>query len=97
MNPATHDLIANVTLSCALRRGLHFLCRYVACGYFVEGTSDFDAAAFQLPPGEALALDPQARIALEQTQVSKWLTLSCADTSNEILLPTVKYMALFLS
>ena len=40
-------------------------------GYFVEDTADFDANAFRLPPGEALALDPQARIALEQTQVSQ--------------------------
>ena len=44
-------------------------CRYVASGYFVEGTAGFDAAAFRMPPGEALTLDPQARIALEQTQV----------------------------
>lgn len=36
----------------------------------MDGTADFDAAAFQIASGEALALDPQARIALEQTQVS---------------------------
>ena len=44
--------------------------RYVSFGYFVDGTADFDAAAFRMPPGESMTLDPQARIALEQTQVT---------------------------
>ena len=44
-------------------------CRYVRLGSFVEGTAEFDAGAYRLASGEALALDPQARIALEQTQV----------------------------
>lgn len=43
----------------------------------MEDTSAFDAAAFRLPPGEALALDPQARIALEQTQVRSNDTSPC--------------------
>ena len=42
-------------------------CRYVRFGCFVDGTSAFDAAAFRLAGGEALALDPQARVLLEQT------------------------------
>ena len=48
---------------------LKLICRYVRFGSFVEDTSSFDAAAFRLASGEAVALDPQARIALEQTQV----------------------------
>ena len=44
-------------------------CRYVRLGSFVEGTAEFDAGAYRLASGEALALDPQARIVLEQTQV----------------------------
>lgn len=51
------------------------LCRYVACGYFASQTADFDSAAFHMAPGEAVALDPQARVALEQTQVS----VKCPD------------------
>lgn len=43
--------------------------RYVRFGCFGEGVADFDAAAFRLASGEACAMDPQARIALEQTQV----------------------------
>lgn len=43
--------------------------RYVRFGCFVEGVADFDVAAFRLASGEARAIDPQARIALEQTQV----------------------------
>ena len=45
------------------------LCRYVRFGAFVDGISSFDAAAFRLASSEAVALDPQARILLEQTQV----------------------------
>lgn len=45
------------------------LCRYVRFGNFAKDTACFDAAAFKMADGEALALDPQARIALEQTQV----------------------------
>lgn len=44
-------------------------CRYVRFGCFVDGVEDFDAAGFRLASGEAVALDPQTRIALEQTQV----------------------------
>ena len=40
--------------------------RYVRFGSFLEGTSAFDAAAFRLAGGEAVALDPQARLLLEQ-------------------------------
>lgn len=43
--------------------------RYVRFGCFVEGVEDFDAGAFRLAPGEAAAMDPQTRIALQQTQV----------------------------
>lgn len=35
----------------------------------MDNTADFDAVAFRMPPGESVTLDPQARIALEQTQV----------------------------
>lgn len=41
--------------------------RYVRFGCFVQDTEQFDASAFRLAAGEALALDPQARILLEQT------------------------------
>ena len=44
--------------------------RYVRFGCFVDGVHDFDAAAFMLAPGEATTMDPQARILLQQTQVS---------------------------
>ena len=36
-------------------------------GCFVEDTEQFDASAFRLAAGEAVSLDPQARILLEQT------------------------------
>ena len=42
---------------------------YVPFGSFVDGVDKFDAGLFGLAAGEALALDPQARILLEQTQV----------------------------
>ena len=45
------------------------MCRYVRFGCFVDGLEDFDAAGFRLASGEAVAMDPQTRIALEQTQV----------------------------
>lgn len=38
-------------------------------GAFVDGVERFDSSAFRLPYSEAAALDPQARILLEQTQV----------------------------
>ena len=40
-------------------------------GNFAKDTACFDAAAFKMADAEALALDPQARIALEQTQVKR--------------------------
>ena len=43
---------------------------YVSFGSFVDGVDTFDASLFGLAAGEALALDPQARILLEQTQVN---------------------------
>lgn len=43
---------------------------YVRFGAFVEGVERFDSGAFRLPYAEAAALDPQARILLEQTHVS---------------------------
>jgi acyl transferase domain-containing protein len=43
---------------------------YVRFGAFVEGVDRFDSGAFRLPYAEAAALDPQARILLEQTHVS---------------------------
>ena len=39
-------------------------------GAFVDGVDRFDSGAFRLPYAEAAALDPQARILLEQTHVS---------------------------
>jgi acyl transferase domain-containing protein len=36
----------------------------------VDRVSDFDAVTFQFSAGEATAMDPQTRIALEQTQAS---------------------------
>ena len=36
-------------------------------GCFVEDAEQFDASAFRLAAGEAVSLDPQARILLEQT------------------------------
>ena len=44
-------------------------CRYVRCGTWLEGLEDFDQDMFGLAPGDAVALDPQARILLEQVQV----------------------------
>ena len=44
-------------------------CRYVRCGAWLEGLEDFDRGIFGLAPGDALTLDPQARILLEQVQV----------------------------
>ncbi|KAK9834736.1 hypothetical protein WJX74_008822 [Apatococcus lobatus] len=41
---------------------------YVPFGSFVDCVDAFDASLFGLAAGEALALDPQARILLEQTQ-----------------------------
>lgn len=41
---------------------------YVRFGAFVDGVERFDSGAFRLPYAEAAALDPQARILLEQTQ-----------------------------
>ena len=51
---------------------LFFLCRkmYVRFGAFLDGIAQFDSGAFRLPYAEASALDPQARILLEQTHVS---------------------------
>lgn len=43
---------------------------YVRFGCFVDGIDRFDSGAFRLPYAEAAALDPQARILLEQTHVS---------------------------
>ena len=47
------------------------VCRYmyVRFGAFVSGIERFDSDAFRLPYAEAAALDPQARILLEQTHV----------------------------
>jgi Beta-ketoacyl synthase, N-terminal domain len=42
----------------------------VRFGAFVDGVDQFDSGAFRLPYAEAAALDPQARILLEQTHVS---------------------------
>ncbi|KAK9866518.1 hypothetical protein WJX84_000275 [Apatococcus fuscideae] len=41
---------------------------YVPFGSFVDAVDMFDASLFGLASGEALALDPQARMLLEQTQ-----------------------------
>lgn len=41
-------------------------CRYVLFGYFVKDIADFGASTFKLPFAEAVAMDPQARILLEQ-------------------------------
>ena len=41
------------------------------CGAWLEGLEEFDQGVFGLAPGDALALDPQARILLEQVQVGR--------------------------
>ena len=60
---------------------------YVPFGSFVDGVDKFDAGLFGLAAGEALALDPQARILLEQTQVQRlnsWI----------VILPDLPWIAL---
>ena len=53
--------------------------RYVRHGAWLEGLNDFDQGLFGVPPGDALALDPQSRILLEQVQVgTAALRLQCA-------------------
>lgn len=55
------------------RYSLPVCCRrrmYTRFGAFVEGAEVFDSGAFRLPHAEAAALDPQARILLEQSAVS---------------------------
>ena len=46
-------------------------CRYVRCGAWLEDLDDFDQGIFGLAPGDAVTLDPQARILLEQVQVRR--------------------------
>jgi len=45
------------------------LCRYVRCGSWLGGLQQFDGSLFGVAPGDALTMDPQARILLEQVQV----------------------------
>ncbi len=44
-------------------------------GCFVDAVEEFDASAFRIASGEAVAMDPQARIALKQMQVCAHLCL----------------------
>lgn len=43
---------------------------YVRFGVFLDRIEDFDAAAFRLAANEALAMEPQSRILLEQTSLA---------------------------
>ncbi len=43
--------------------------RYVRCGSWLGGLQEFDGSLFGVAPGDALTMDPQARILLEQLQV----------------------------
>ena len=55
---------------------------YVRFGAFVDGVDRFDSGAFRLPYTEAAALDPQARILLEQTHVRILYTSSPVSASH---------------
>ena len=46
-------------------------CRYTRCGAWLEGLDEFDQGVFGLAPSDAITLDPQARILLEQVQVRR--------------------------
>lgn len=48
----------------------------------MDGVEDFDAAGFRLASGEAVAMDPQTRIALEQTQVHN-ATISLGNLGSQ--------------
>lgn len=39
---------------------------YVRCAAFIDGVDRFDAAAFRLPRNEAVALDPQQRLLMQE-------------------------------
>jgi acyl transferase domain-containing protein len=39
-------------------------------GSFLEGLDEFDPGLFRMPPNEAMALDPQSRMLLEQTHLA---------------------------
>ena len=68
----TLPVIQNLCSHHTFYGNLFLLCRkmYVRFGAFVDGVDQFDSGAFRLPYAEAAALDPQARILLEQTHVS---------------------------
>ncbi|BDA51457.1 probable inactive phenolphthiocerol synthesis polyketide s at N-terminal half [Coccomyxa sp. Obi] len=52
----------------ATAKKMSSVARYVRFGCFVDAVEDFDAGAFRIASGEAVAMDPQCRIALEQMQ-----------------------------
>lgn len=43
---------------------------YVQLGVFLDGVEEFDPAAFRLAAAEAMAMDPQSRLLLEQTTLA---------------------------
>lgn len=61
--------MAYMTNSFIMTNGVLHASRYVRFGCFVDDVAQFDAGAFRLASGEATAMDPQTRLALEQTQV----------------------------
>lgn len=62
---------------------------YVRFGACMDGIDRFDSGAFRLKYAEAAALDPQARILLEQTHVSARSSVKLRDTHHVVTSPRV--------
>ena len=56
--------------------------RYVCCGSWLRGLEEFDESLFGVAPGDAMGMDPQARVLLEQIQVRIQAPSTCLDWSK---------------